>query len=107
MNAFGSCSSSDTNTPPQVSALSGSPHHEFITNLYTYLISKPECSAPDSRQALIRRIREALVKDVSIVGVRKPIEAIILLDDIERPEDKDYSFSRYESDKYGALYMVT
>jgi hypothetical protein len=49
------------------------------------------------------------VKDVSIVGVCKPIEAIIHLDAIERPEDKDYSFSRCECecDKYGALYMVT
>jgi hypothetical protein len=86
-------------TPPRVSALSGSPHHEFITDLYTYLISKPECSTSDSRKALIRRIREALVKDVSIVGVCKPIDAIILLDAIERPEDKDYSFSRYECSK--------
>jgi hypothetical protein len=79
-----------------VSALSGSPHPEFITNLYIYLISKPEYSTSSARQALIRRIREALVKVVSIVGVCKPLEAITLLDAIERPEDKDYSFSRYE-----------
>lgn len=77
-----------------MSALSGSPHHEFISNLYTYIITKPEYSTPESRKALIRRIREALVKDVSIVGVCKPIEAIMMLDAIERPEDKDYSFSR-------------
>jgi hypothetical protein len=78
-----------------VSALCGSPYPEFITDLYSYLIAKPEYSTPDSRKALIRRIRETLVKDVSIVGVCKPIEAIIPLDAIERPEDKDYSFSRY------------
>jgi hypothetical protein len=78
-----------------VSALCGSPYPEFITNLYTYLIAKHEYSTPETRKALIRRIREALVKDVSIIGVCKPIEVILLLDAIERPEDKDYSFSRY------------
>jgi hypothetical protein len=40
-------------------------------------------------------MREALVKDVSIIGVCKPLEAIFLISEVERPEDKDYSFSRY------------
>jgi hypothetical protein len=62
---------------------------------------------PDSRKALIRRIREAFVKGVSIIGVCKPIEAIILLDAIERPVDKDYSFSHYKCFKYGVLQMAT
>jgi len=47
------------------------------------------------------------VKDVSIAGVCKPIEAIILLDTIERPEDKDYSFLRYEGCKCGVLHIAT
>jgi hypothetical protein len=37
-----------------------------------------------------------LVKLVSIVGVVRPLEAIFSIADIERDEDKDYSFSRSE-----------
>lgn len=43
----------------------------------------------------MRRLRESLVKSVSIVGVPKPLEAIHQISAVERPEDKDYSFSRY------------
>jgi hypothetical protein len=92
--AESSCFNSRADISPKLAALSGSPHSEVITNLYTYLISKPEYSTSDSRKALIRRIREGLVKCVSIVGVSKPMDTIIRLDAIERPEDKDYSFSR-------------
>jgi hypothetical protein len=42
----------------------------------------------------MRRLREALVKCVSIVGVCKPLEAIVAITKIERAEDRDYSFSR-------------
>lgn len=42
----------------------------------------------------MRRLREALVKLVSIVGVVKPLESCFAMADIEREEDKDYSFSR-------------
>lgn len=67
---------------------------EHTANLYTYLINKPEFSTSESRQALIRRLREALVKNVSIQGVCKPLEALFSISKIEKPEDKDYSFSR-------------
>ena len=63
--------------------------------VYKYLIRKSEYQTPDSRKALVRRIREALVKNVSIVGVAKPIEAVMALDAVEDPIDKDYSSSRY------------
>ena len=43
----------------------------------------------------MRRLREALVKLVSVIGVPKPLEAIFSIGDIERDEDKDYSFSRH------------
>jgi len=59
-----------------------------------YLIQKPQHATSESRQNLVRRLREALVKCVSIVGVCKPLEAIFSIDAAERPEDKDYSFSR-------------
>ncbi len=42
----------------------------------------------------MRRMREALVKSVSVVGVPKSLEAMFSIADIEREEDKDYSFSR-------------
>ena len=62
----------------------------------------------------MRRLREALVKSVSIYGVCKPLEAIIQIDRVEREEDKDYSFSRYASPltlfhltlPNGGLYIV-
>ena len=43
----------------------------------------------------MRRLRESLVKSVPIVGVPKPLEAIHQISAVEKPEDKDYSFSRY------------
>jgi hypothetical protein len=43
----------------------------------------------------MRRLREALVKLVSIVGVPKPLEAVFCMGEVERDEDKDYSFSRW------------
>lgn len=66
----------------------------MAADLYKYLIAKPQYSSPEQRQALIRRIREALVKLVSVVGVPKPLESIFSIADIERDEDKDWSFSR-------------
>lgn len=69
-------------------------HSEFAVNLYQYLISKPEYSTPEQRQALMRRMREALMKLVSVVGVPKPLEAIFQIAGVEREEDRDYSFLR-------------
>lgn len=77
----------------QLSALVGAaPDH--VGTLYTYLINKPEYTTPESRQALVRRLREGLVENISIQGVPKPIEAIFAIVRVEREEDKDYSFSR-------------
>ncbi|KAL2075076.1 hypothetical protein VTL71DRAFT_18 [Oculimacula yallundae] len=67
---------------------------EHAVYLYKYLINKPQYSTSESRQTLVRRLREVLVKDVSILGVCKPLEALFSIAKIERPEDKDYSFSR-------------
>ena len=66
----------------------------MAADLYKYLISQKRYSKPEQRQALVRRLREALVKLVSVVGVPKPLEAIFSIADIEREEDKDWSFSR-------------
>lgn len=43
----------------------------------------------------MRRLREALVKLVSVVGVPKPLEAVFSMAEVEREEDRDYSFSRF------------
>ena len=79
---------------PQISALTGGNSAELVGHLYTHLISQPRYTTPSSRQQLVRRLREALVKSVSIVGVCKPIEAIFQIAEREREEDKDFSFSR-------------
>lgn len=42
----------------------------------------------------MKRLRETLVKLVPIVGVVKPLEAVFCVAEIERPEDRDGSFSR-------------
>lgn len=62
--------------------------------LYCYLCAQPQYSTSEARQQLIRRMREALLKAVSIVGVCKPLEAILAIAAIERPEDRDYGTTR-------------
>lgn len=79
-----------------LAALVGGNEPEFADQLYLYIISQPSYSSPESRQALVRRLREALVKLVSIVGVCKPLEAILCISKAERPEDRDYTFTRQD-----------
>ena len=79
----------------QLSALTGGSQPEFAGNLYTYLTQKPQYSTSESRKALVRRLREALVKCVSVMGICKPQGAIFSISAVEREEDKDYSCSRY------------
>ena len=57
-------------------------------------IALPHELNKQQRQALVRRLREALVKLISVVGVPKPIDAVFSIAGVEREEDKDYSFSR-------------
>lgn len=64
--------------------------------LYTYLIMQPQHSTCESRQTLVRRLREALLKLTSIIGVARPLEAIIHLDRVIAPADRDYTFSRQD-----------
>ncbi|KAL4887342.1 hypothetical protein BJY04DRAFT_212383 [Aspergillus karnatakaensis] len=67
------------------------PDPERIDQLYLYLTSQEPYQTSDSRKQLVRRLREALFKSVIIVGVCKPIEAILALSEVEREEDKDIS----------------
>jgi hypothetical protein len=74
--------------------ITAGPDQQVAAQLYKYLISLPEFQTSASRQALIRRLREALVKLVSILGVCKPLEAVFNIAPLEREEDKDYSATR-------------
>ncbi|KAI9729618.1 MAG: hypothetical protein M1818_008465 [Claussenomyces sp. TS43310] len=77
-----------------LAALCASTQPEFAVNLYAYLIDKSEFASSCARQQLMRRMREGLVECVAIIGICKPLEAIFAISKIERPEDRDYSFSR-------------
>ncbi|KAJ6010308.1 hypothetical protein N7451_001720 [Penicillium sp. IBT 35674x] len=67
---------------------------ELADQLYTYLIHQPQNRDSATRKTLIRHIREALIKCVSIIGVCKPLESIMAISKVERAEDRDYSCSR-------------
>ena len=69
-------------------------HPELAADLYLHLIARPEYSSPESRQALVRKLREVLVKLVSVIGVPKCIDAVFSIAGVEREEDRDWSFSR-------------
>ncbi|KAJ4360989.1 uncharacterized protein N0V89_001558 [Didymosphaeria variabile] len=75
-------------------AMVGGGGHEFAPLLYKELIKRPEYQTSEQRQALMRRIRETLLKLVSVAGVCKPLDAIFDIDAVTAPKDKDYSFSR-------------
>ncbi|USW58867.1 hypothetical protein Slin15195_G121860 [Septoria linicola] len=77
-----------------LSSLCAGGHPGKAVDLYQNLISRPEFSTSEQRQNLIKRLRETLVKLVPIIGVVKPLEAVFCIAEIERPEDRDYSFSR-------------
>jgi len=69
-------------------------HPALSADLYLHLISRPEYSSPESRQALVRKLREVLVKLVAVIGVPKCIDAVFAIAGVEREEDRDWSFSR-------------
>ena len=98
-----------SNTISQIAALTGGGQPEFAGNLYTFLVAQPNYATTEARQALVRRLREALVKSVSIVGVCRPLEAIFSIDAVERVEDKDYSSTRYatNSSLLSFLYLAS
>lgn len=79
----------------QLAAIVGGGQPGYALLLYKELINRAEYQSSEQRRALMRRIRETLFKLIVIVGVCKPLEAIFDIDAITRPEDKDYTFSRY------------
>lgn len=77
-----------------ISCIVAGPDPEAASQLYLYLCSQPQYQEPEQRQALVRRLREALVKAVSVVGVCKPLESALAISAVEQPQDKDYSCTR-------------
>ncbi|KAM7195833.1 hypothetical protein V8F33_006482 [Rhypophila sp. PSN 637] len=72
----------------------GTGQQQLAGRLYQHLISQPQYKTSESRQALVRRMREALVKCIIINDIPVVIEAITSISDVERDEDRDYSCSR-------------
>ncbi|KAF4963260.1 hypothetical protein FSARC_8698 [Fusarium sarcochroum] len=77
-----------------IACLSASPDPEAAAALYQYLTSQDAYQTSDSRQALVRRLREALIKTAILVGVCKPLEAILAISKVEKPEDRDFNTTR-------------
>ncbi|KAK7733692.1 hypothetical protein SLS53_008159 [Cytospora paraplurivora] len=77
-----------------ISCLASGPSPETAADLYVYLINSQEHRERCDRQALVRRLREALVKSVALIGVCKPLEAMYAISRVEREEDKDYTTTR-------------
>lgn len=77
-----------------VTCLAAGPCPEAAGHLYRHLIQQPRYGSPSARQALVRRLREALVKAVALLGVCKPLQAAVAISAAEAPEDKDYTVSR-------------
>lgn len=71
--------------------LTGGGKPELASELYLYLTSQPMYQTPTERQALVRRLREALIKSISVIGVVKPIEAIVAIASVEQEVDRDVS----------------
>ncbi|KAK4187502.1 hypothetical protein QBC35DRAFT_384671, partial [Podospora australis] len=72
----------------------GTGQQQLAGGLYQHLIAQPQYQTSESRQALVRRMREALVKCIIINGIPVVIEAITSISDIEQDEDRDDSCSR-------------
>jgi len=77
-----------------IASLIGSGQQQLAGRLYEHLIAQPQYETPAARQALIRRLREAMVKCIIINGIPVVIEAVTSISDVERPEDRDYSCTR-------------
>lgn len=76
-----------------ISTLAASPDPNHAHNLYLYLIEnagdEEGKDIHETRKKIVRRLREALVKTVPLIGVCKPIEAILSIAAVEQPEDRD------------------
>ena len=79
---------------PQIGALVGCNKAALCGDLYSYLLEQPQYATPEQRKALVRRIREALVKCIIINGIPVVMTAVLSIAEREQEADKDYSRTR-------------
>ncbi|KAJ5481344.1 hypothetical protein N7475_000156 [Penicillium sp. IBT 31633x] len=77
-----------------LSAITTMPASHLCSQLYLYLINQHAYSTTDVRWKLIRRMREALLKDVGLLGLPRPSEALFDITKVMSDEDADCSFTR-------------
>ncbi|KAF7529013.1 hypothetical protein PCG10_008774 [Penicillium crustosum] len=77
-----------------LSAISTTPESHVGGQLYLYLISQQLYSTTSERWKLIRRMREALFKDIALLGLPKPTEALLSITKVMSEEDGECSFTR-------------
>lgn len=70
-----------------LSAISTTPESHVGGQLYLYLISQQLYSTTSERWKLIRRMREALFKDIALLGLPKPTEALLSITKVMSEED--------------------
>ncbi|CAG8148823.1 unnamed protein product [Penicillium nalgiovense] len=77
-----------------LSAITTTPELHLCGQLYLYLISQHAYSTTTARSELIRRMREVLFKDIALVGLPKPAEALLSITQFMSEEDGECSFTR-------------
>lgn len=76
----------------KTAALIASGKPTLVGPLYSYLAL--EHKTPAARQALVRRMREAMIKCIILNGIPIVMEAFVSLAAVERPEDREHGFTR-------------
>ncbi|KAJ5092901.1 hypothetical protein N7456_008762 [Penicillium angulare] len=78
-----------------LSALTTTPDPHLADQLYVHLTSTPAHSTAKARLIIIQRMRETLFKNIALLGLPKPAEALISISRVEPKEDTiDQSFTR-------------
>lgn len=77
-----------------LSALSATPKPHLADQLYLYLTSQDAYSTADARRTLIQRMRETLFKEIALVGLPRPTEALISISRVEPESEEEQSFTR-------------
>lgn len=77
-----------------LSSLTTTSEPQLAEQLYLYLIKQPTYSTPEAHQVLTRRMREALIKGIPLIGLPKTAEALLAISKVQTDDDLDSSFSR-------------
>lgn len=77
-----------------LSAITTTSQSHLCGQLYLYLISQHAYSTTTARWKLIRCMREALFKDIALLGFPRPTEGLINITKVMSEEDGECSFTR-------------